>query len=103
MRVKRREPEERVAARTDSVGCQEREVSDIEEVGREWIGCGVVCSGVSYVGGKGRYVRELDRRCGERELSGLLLMQLQIMQILKDGHYMSDKKRNGWVVGSVPY
>ena len=48
--------------------------------------------GLVYVGGKGRYVRELGRRCGERGLSGLLLMQLQIMQILKDGHYMSDRR-----------
>jgi hypothetical protein len=45
MRVRRREPEERVAARTDSVGCQEREVIAIVEAGREWIGCGFVCSG----------------------------------------------------------
>jgi hypothetical protein len=47
MRVRRREPEDKVAARTDSVGCQEREVSAIEDVGREWIGWGVVCSGIS--------------------------------------------------------
>jgi len=38
MRVRRKEPEDKVAARTDSVGCHEMEVSDIVEVGRDWIG-----------------------------------------------------------------
>lgn len=38
MRVRRKEPEDKVAARTDSVGCQEMEVSDIVTVGRDWIG-----------------------------------------------------------------
>jgi hypothetical protein len=44
MRVIRRAPEESVAARMDSVGCQDREVRAIELVGREWIGWGYVCS-----------------------------------------------------------
>lgn len=74
---------------------------------RKWGGSGLdgalFVLGLVYIGGKGRYVRELGRRYGEPGLNGLLLMQLQIMQILKDGHYMSDKKGNGWVVGSVPY
>ena len=42
----------------------------------------------------GKYVRELDRRCGEREFRGLLLMRLQIAQIQKDDPYLSIKKDN---------
>ena len=38
MRVRRKEPEDSVAARIDSVGCHEMEVSEIVAVGRDWIG-----------------------------------------------------------------
>jgi hypothetical protein len=41
-RVRRRAPEDRVAARADSLGCQDKEVNDIVLAGREWIGCAAV-------------------------------------------------------------
>ena len=75
IRVSRKDPEDRVAARTDSVGCQEMEVSDIVPVGRDWIGCGFVCS--IFIGRSKRrgYVHELGRRCEEGGFRELLLMR----------------------------